>query len=78
MVDQQPSTAQFASYRAGTTAWTALLWPQNFYGSTTGLAQVNVRVELQLMQGYKALNDQAGQLVSPFFGSSTLTYELTR
>lgn len=75
-VVQNPSSSQYASYKAGTLAWSQLAWAQGIYGATTGLAQTWVRVELQMLPGYTAQSDPAGQQVLPFFGSATLNFQL--
>lgn len=71
-----PSSSQYASFQAGTLAWSSLSWAQGIYGATSGLAETWVRVELQMLPGYTAENDPAGQQALPFFGSATLNYQL--
>lgn len=74
----RPTAEEITAYRNGTTAWDAILWPQGWYGSTTGLRQTWVRSELQLLpnsiSGGIAASDQA----IPFFGSAALYYEISR
>jgi len=60
-------------------AWKALPWVQGIYGSQTGLRQVWMRVELQLMPGEEwQAADSAGQQAVPFLDSAALYYELHR
>lgn len=78
VVVQTPSASQWASYQAGTLAWSSLSWAQGIYGATTGLAQTWMRVELQMLPGYTASSDPAGQQVIPFLGSATLNFQLSQ
>ncbi len=56
------------------TLWNEMPWVQGIYGSKTGLRQVWLRTELQLMAGETA-NAAGGQYV-PFLGSAALYYEM--
>ncbi|HPP53383.1 MAG TPA: hypothetical protein PK777_10560 [Thermoguttaceae bacterium] len=70
----RPSLEEYAAYKAGTTAWTALSWPQSMYGPNVGLRQAWVRIELQL-----ASEEENSQEISyPFFGSAALYYPLSK
>jgi len=74
-----PSTTDFSTYRAGTTAWSALPWPQGLYGSQIGVRQVRVAIELQLtLRQTVAGQVSPGNLVIPMLGSATLNSELNR
>ena len=69
-----PNLEEYAAYKAGTTAWTNLTWPQSIYGPNSGLRQAWLRIELQLAGG-----EENGQQVSyPFFGSAALYYPLPK
>lgn len=76
-VDMRPSDSEWAACQAQPTLWDSLAWPQGLGGSQTGLRQVGVRVELQLLPDSWAgqLDPQAQQTV-PFLGSATLSYAL--
>lgn len=75
----RPSASEWASYRAGTLAWSDLAWPQNFSSATSGMRQAWVRVEVQLMPGEAWIaSDPAGQRAVPFFGSAALYYPLRK
>lgn len=69
-----PSAEWWAEYKAGTRAWNALDWPLDCYSTRTGMRRVVCQVELQIMPG----DSDAGQSAVPFFGSTALTYELSR
>lgn len=70
----RPSLEEYAAYKAGSTAWSDLSWPQSIYGPNTGLRQAWLRIELQLTAG-----QENGQQVSyPFFGSAALYYPLEK
>jgi hypothetical protein len=74
----RPSDADWASYKAGSTAWKDLPWVQGIYGQQAGLRQVWVRMELQLLPGvaWISSNTSATQAI-PFFGSAALYYNLS-
>ncbi len=69
-----PTDAQWASYRAGTTAWDDLDWPLDRYGSTTGSRMIALQIELQM----DASDGVSSGNVVPFFGSATYSYQLSR
>jgi len=72
-----PSAADWAAYKASTTPWNNLPWVQNIHGTNTGLRQVRVAAELQLMPGEEwILGDPAGMQAVPFLGSAALYYEM--
>ncbi len=77
-LELRPSSTSFASYRAGTATWDSMAWPQSFYGSTTGLRQVWVRTEMQLNPGSTVTANAAADLIIPFFGSSSMYYQLSK
>lgn len=69
-----PTDAQWAAYRAGTTAWDDLDWPLDRYGSTSGSRMVSLQIELQVDASDGVVTNQ----IVPFFGSATYTYQLSR
>ncbi len=75
----RPSGAEWTAYQASTIPWTGMSWPQDLYGSSSGIRQVWMRVELQLMPGNEVLaNDTSGQQAVVFFDSADLTYTLSK
>jgi len=75
-----PSAAEMASYRAGTTDWEDLSWPQGIYSSSFGLRQIWLRSELQLLDREKSSDGTYPATVAtlPFFGSATNYYNLSQ
>ena len=62
-----PTAAQWTSYQQGQLAWANLSWAQSLYGSTTGLRQVWLRIEMQLVPGEASLpSDPTGNGAIPF------------
>jgi len=83
-VRMRPSADKWAEYREKIETgeedlWDDLAWVQGIHGSETGLRQVWVRVELQLMPGNRAA---AGATASttpvPALGSAAVYYQLER
>jgi prepilin-type N-terminal cleavage/methylation domain-containing protein len=74
----RPSIAAIAAYRAGTTKWTDLPWPQHWFGQTTGMRQTWVRYELQLLPHSRSDDAASDWEVLPFLGSAAKYYELAR
>ena len=75
----QPSASAWAAYRAGTTTWNNLAWPQGLYGENVGTRQAWVRIELQLMPGADAVAaDSSGEQAIVFPGSAALYTQLPR
>lgn len=70
-----PTDTQWASYRAGTTAWGALDWPLDRYGSTSGSRMIALQIELQMDASDGTV---AAGNVLPFFGSAQYSYQLSR
>lgn len=59
--------------------WKGLAWAQGIYGDQTGLRQVSLRIELQLMPGEEsAATGREAQQAIPFLGSAALYYEMHR
>jgi hypothetical protein len=69
-----PSAAEWAEYRGGTRTWKNVAWPLDYYSTQTGMRRVVCQTELQILPG----DSTSGQTAAPFFGSATLTYELSR
>jgi prepilin-type N-terminal cleavage/methylation domain-containing protein len=74
----RPSATELASYRAGTTPWDQLSWPQHWFGETTGMRQTWVRWELQLMPNSRSGGAAADVLAIPFPGSAARYYDLVK
>ncbi len=75
----EPSAAQWTAYQQAQLAWNSLSWAQSLYGATTGLRQVWLRIEVQLVPGEASLpTDPTGNGAIPFFGSATLYYQMPR
>lgn len=73
-----PTAAQIASYRAGSTTWKNLPWPTVLYSNTHGLRQLRVRTELQMVSdGNGGKVDNVGLTALPFFGSTSTYQRLT-
>ncbi len=73
----RPSDDDWNQYRSGNLGWENIPWAQGIHGMETGLRQAWLRMELQLMPGERAAeNDPGGQQAIPFFGSACLYYEL--
>jgi hypothetical protein len=74
-----PSQAEWDDYEGGAVDWDDLAWVQGIRGENTGLRQVWLRIELQLMPGEESVaSDAAGDTAIPFFGSAALYYEMHR
>jgi len=73
----RPSEDEWDDYRDGKLDFDELSWAQGLYGSRTGLRQVSLNIELQLMPGkdHAAMEAEAYPAI-PFFGSASLYYEL--
>ncbi len=75
--EMHPTDAEWAAYQAGTAAWNSLSWAQGICGSQTGLRQVAVRCELQLLPAQAAGTlDPTSQQAIPFLGASSFCYPL--
>jgi prepilin-type N-terminal cleavage/methylation domain-containing protein len=75
--EMHPTDAEWAAYRSGTSAWNTLSWAQGICGSQTGLRQVAVRCELQLLpQQAAGMLDPTGQQAIPFLLSTAFCYQL--
>jgi hypothetical protein len=70
-----PTDAQWSEYRSGTRAWQDLNWPLDSYRSTSGTRAVACQTELQIAPGSMA---SASATAIPFYGSTSITYELPR
>jgi hypothetical protein len=77
VVTLTPSAASWTSYQNGTTAWSALAWPQGMYSSAEGRRQVWVRSELDLIPGVNWTGENSAAATAiPFLGSACLDYPL--
>jgi prepilin-type N-terminal cleavage/methylation domain-containing protein len=66
-----PSDAEIAAYKAGTTAWSNLPWAQGFCSPNAGMRQIWARTELQLMPpGASLVTNAAAKQAVPLFGSA--------
>lgn len=70
-----PSDTELSNYRAGTSAWTSLPWPQDVAGKTMGLRSLGCFTELQLVP---TANDTEVGDALPFFGSTLIWKEVQR
>ena len=75
----RPSQDDWSNYKASLVNWKDLPWMQGFYGWQTGMRQVWVRMELQLIPQAPNGSATAANLVPvPFFGSASLYYQMHR
>ena len=75
--EMHPTDSEWAVYQEGTAAWNSLSWAQGICGSQTGLRQVAVRCEVQLLpQQAAGTLDPTSQQAIPFLGSSSFCYQL--
>jgi len=74
----RPSAVEWTDYQDGKLKWDELAWVQGIFGSQTGLRQVWVRTELQLVPAGAAEDDSTEAEPIPFFGSAALYYEMHR
>lgn len=75
--EMHPTEAEWSAYQSGSATFTSLSWPQGLCGSQTGVRQVSIRMELQLLPATAAGQpDASGQLAIPFLGSAALSYTL--
>lgn len=68
-----PDDIDLASYEAGDLTWDQLSWPQGVYSSSTGMRQVWLRTEIQLVPN---IGEGTADPI-PFFGSAALYYDLS-
>jgi hypothetical protein len=74
-----PTDDELDNYDNGDLGWEELAWPQDFYGTETGLRQSWCSFELHVMPGESAFtSDPAGKTAIPFFGSAALYYEIKK
>jgi len=72
----RPSAVEWTDYQDDKLGWDELAWVQGIFGSQTGLRQVWVRTELQLVPADRAADDSTAVEPIPFFGSAALYYEM--
>jgi prepilin-type N-terminal cleavage/methylation domain-containing protein len=78
VVQCNPTDANWSSYQSGGTTFTNLPWAQSICSANTGMRQVWVRTELQLMPyGQWLVTNTAAEQAVPYFGSSAFYYEMT-
>jgi Tfp pilus assembly protein PilW len=70
-----PSETEWSQYKASTRTWPNITWPLDSYRLTSGTRTVVIHTELQLVPGSMAAADST---TVPFFGSSSISYELQR
>jgi prepilin-type N-terminal cleavage/methylation domain-containing protein len=78
IVQLSPTDANYSSYQSGSTTFENVPWAQSICSPSTGLRQVWVRTELQLMPvGQWVVTNAAAEQAVPYFGSSSYYYEMT-
>lgn len=71
----RPSREDLDEHEAGSKAWSELPWAQSVRGSQMGLRQAMCRIELQLMPGASAAQqDPGGATALTFFSSAAIYY----
>jgi hypothetical protein len=75
-VQYRPSRAEWANFRSGALAWNDITWPQDLFGSQTGLAQTWIRIELQLVPFASSRVVTSSETLMPLFGSGAVNFEL--
>jgi hypothetical protein len=78
VIEMRPTTTELTAYRQNGGAWSALRWPQGFYGANTGVRQVRARIELQLAPASASNLDVTGEQSLPFLGSAAFSYQVKR
>jgi prepilin-type N-terminal cleavage/methylation domain-containing protein len=75
--DMHPTDSEWTACQAQPSLWSSLGWPQGLGGAQTGLRQVAIRVELQLLPASLAgQTDPQAQQTVPFLGSAAFSYVL--
>lgn len=75
----RPTAAEWRAYQDAILAWNNLAWPQELYGSRTGVRQVWLRAEIELVPEHLAGQpDPLGQQATAFLGSAALYYDMNR
>lgn len=75
----RPSKKVWNKYQSDTADWEDLAWVQGIYGSSTGLRQSWLQIELQLVSKTSGGINKAGTTETiPFFGSAALYYEMNK
>jgi len=70
-----PTEQEWAQYRGSTRSWQDIAWPLDSYRLTSGTRAVVCQTELQIAPGSMA---SAAATAIPFYGSTSITYELPR
>ncbi len=74
-MEMHPTEAEWENYLVGSTAWEDLPWAQGIYGPSSGMRQVALHYELQLLPPKAPAN---AAWTVPYFGSAALMYELDK
>lgn len=75
----RPSASEWSQYLAGTRTWQNMSWPQDWRGTTTGLRQSWLKIELQFTPPVSQTSaDAAPPETLGVLGSAALYYEVTR
>lgn len=75
--DMRPTDSEWAACQAQPSLWSSLSWPLGLGGAQTGVRQVAVRVELQMLpDSWSGQLDPQAQQTIPYLGSASLSYTL--
>ncbi len=75
--DMHPTDSEWTACQVQPGLWSSLGWPQGLGGAQTGLRQVAIRVELQLLPAsLTGQTDPQAQQTVPFLCSAALSYVL--
>lgn len=75
----RPSASEWSQYLAGTRTWQNVSWPQDWRGTTTGLRQTWLKIELQFTPPVSQTSpDAAPPETVGVLGSAALYYEVSR
>lgn len=77
-VVMRPSASEWAQYQASTLAWSDLSWAQGIYGSQSGLRQVRLTCELQILPDDGEGATSPDSFTVPFLGSAAMYYEMKK
>jgi hypothetical protein len=74
----RPSDDDWSRFQNSELTWSELPWAQSIYGSSIGMRQAWLRMELQLMPGDDAAAiDPEGETALTFFDSAAIYYGKT-
>ena len=78
-VEYSPTESRYSQFLTSSIAWDAIEWPQSIYGNDSGMRQVWLRTELQLISRPDIDDPSAQQqLAVPYFGSAAMNYRLRK